>query len=170
MTESSHHPEGDPVRPISADIRRRVLAACDAGDRTRAVAARFVVSESWVRRLKQRRRATGETAPRVPGRRPPALAAPADAIRRAVADTPDATLAELKARLGLAASLATLGRAVRALGLTVKKSPPGGRAGPPGRSRRPGLVAGRAAGRGPGPGGVRGRDVGEHPDDPPAGP
>lgn len=113
------------MRPISNDIRERVLAAADAGGGTRAVAARFMVSESWVRRLKQRRREAGETAPRVPRRRPPALAAQADAIRRAVADTPDATLAELKTRLGLATSSATLWRAVRALGLTVKKKSSG---------------------------------------------
>jgi transposase len=107
------------------DLRERVLADCDAGAATRAVAAMYRVSEAWVRRLKQRRRATGETAPRPPGRRAPALAARAEAIRAAVRECPDATLAELKARLGLAVSLATLWRAVRGLGLTVKKKSSG---------------------------------------------
>src|SRR5206468_448935 len=66
-----------------------------------------------------------KTAPRPGGRRRPALAAEADRIRAAVADAPDATLAELKARLGLAVSLASLWRAVAALGLTVKKKSTG---------------------------------------------
>jgi transposase len=78
-----------------------------------------------VRRLKQRRAATGETAPRPSGRRPRTWAADADRIRRAFRDTPDATLAEVKARLGLAIGLTTLWRAVAALGLTVKKKSSG---------------------------------------------
>ena len=50
--------------PYSMDLRVRVLADCDAGLGAAAVAAKFQVSASWVRRLKQRRAATGETAPR----------------------------------------------------------------------------------------------------------
>jgi transposase len=113
------------MKAYSMDLRVRVLADCDGGMAARAVAAKYRVSEAWVRRLKQRRRATGETAPRPAGRRVPALAAHAEAIRTAVRDCPDATLAELKARLGLAVSLATLWRAVRGLGLTVKKKSSG---------------------------------------------
>lgn len=113
------------MRAYSADLRARVLAACDGGQPTQAVAARFAVSASWVRRVKQRRAATGETAPRPGGRRPRTWAADADRIRQAFADTPDATLAEVKARLRLAVSLTTLWRAVTALGLTVKKKSAG---------------------------------------------
>jgi transposase len=132
------------MRAYSMDLRQRVLADCDGGATPAAAAAKYRVSASWVRRLLQRRRATGETAPRPPGRRAPALAAHADRIREAVRETPDATLAELRQRLALAVSLATLWRAVKALGLTVKKksparpsrtgrtSPPGGRSGGPG--------------------------------------
>jgi len=54
------------MRPYSMDLRQRVLADCDDGMKTRAVATKYRVSESWVRRLKQRRAATGETAPRSP--------------------------------------------------------------------------------------------------------
>lgn len=55
------------MRAYSMDLRERVLADCDAGVTTRAVAQKYRVSESWVRRLKPRRAATGETAPRPPG-------------------------------------------------------------------------------------------------------
>ena len=58
------------MRAYSMDLRVRVLADCDAGMATAAVADKYSVSASWVRRLKQRRAATGETAPRPNGRRP----------------------------------------------------------------------------------------------------
>src|SRR5262245_60020254 len=115
------------MKAYSMDLRERVLADCDAGLGTAAVAAKYRVSASWVRRLKQRRRATGEVAPRPGGRRAPALDSEADRIRQAVRTTPDATLEELNARLGLAASLSTLWRALRRLGLTVKKKSSGAR-------------------------------------------
>ena len=109
------------MRAYSMDLRQRVLADCDEGMVPAAVAAKYRVSESWVRRLKQRRRATGETAPRPSGRRPTTWGPHAEAIRAAVHDHPDATLRELKEQLGLAMSLATLWRAIAVLGLTVKK-------------------------------------------------
>jgi transposase len=114
------------MRAYSADLRERVLADCDGGMGTRAVARKYRVSESWVRRLKQTRRQTGRVTPAAQRHGPaPGWVAHADRIRAAVAAAPDATLAELKARLGLAVSLATLWRAVRGLGLTVKKKSSG---------------------------------------------
>jgi transposase len=50
------------MQAYSKEFRREVLAACDAGGRTRAVAQRFGVSEAWVRRIKQERREQGKTA------------------------------------------------------------------------------------------------------------
>jgi transposase len=120
------------MRAYSMDLRVRVLADCDAGLGTAAVAAKYRVSPARVRRLKQRR-AAGEAGPRPPGRRPPGWAADADRIRAAVRAEPDATLAELKAALGLACSLATLWRACAALGLSVKKKS-GGRPSGTGRT------------------------------------
>jgi transposase len=118
------------------DLRERVLADSDEGMGPAAVAAQYRVSESWVRRLKQRRRATGETAPRPSGRRPTTWGPYAEAIRAAVRDCPDATLRELKEQLGLAMSLATLWRAIAVLGLTVKKKSSGRRSRTAPTSRR----------------------------------
>ena len=56
--------------------------------------------------------------------RVPLWQTPGDPIRQAVKDQPDATLAELRQRLGLAVALSTLWAAVAALGLTVKKKSP----------------------------------------------
>jgi transposase len=116
------------MQPYSLDLRQRVLADCDRGLTTRVVATKFSVSESWVRRLKQRRREVGEVAARLGTTGPkPSWHAYADGLRAAIAQTPDATLAELRDRLGLAVALSTLWRAVAALGLSVKKKRSGRR-------------------------------------------
>lgn len=109
--------------PISLDLRTRILAACDAGGRTREVAARFAVSESLVRKLKQVRRESGRVGPAPRRHGPPPKWLPhADAIRAAVKAEPDLTLAEYLARLALPLSVPGLARALRALRLVRKKS------------------------------------------------
>jgi transposase len=116
------------VQPYSLDLRQRVLADCDRGLSTRTVATKYSVSESWVRRLKQRRREAGELAARVPDPGPePSWHAYAERLREAIGQTPDATLEELREHLGLAVALSTLWRAVAALGLSVKKKSSGRR-------------------------------------------
>jgi transposase len=144
-----NYPRSPGVRAYSMDLRVRVLAAVDAGDPTSEVADTFAVSPAWVRRLVQRRRETGETAPRkARDPRVPKLREHLPAIRALLAATPDMTLAELRAELRVAVALSTLWAAVRSLGLTFKKSCPGRRARPPRRAGRPGHMA---AGDGPGP-------------------
>ena len=44
------------MRAYSMDLRERVLHDSDAGMQAAAVASKYRVSASWVRRLKQRRR------------------------------------------------------------------------------------------------------------------
>ena len=53
------------MRASSMDLRERALLDSDAGMKAADVAAKYRVSGSWVRLLKQRRRETGEVAPRV---------------------------------------------------------------------------------------------------------
>jgi transposase len=133
------------------DLRERVLKDCDGGSGTKAVAAKYAVSEAWVRRLKQRRRETGRVAPVEQRRGPrPAWEVHAEAIRAAVRAAPDLTLAEYRVRFALPVSRSALDRALRALGLTRKKSPSGrpsrtGRTWPP--AGRPGGPASRASTR-----------------------
>jgi transposase len=112
------------VRAYSSDLRERVLADCDAGLATAEVAAKFRVSASWVRRLKQRRRETGSADP-IPRRRgpEPSWAGHADRIAQAVRERPDDTLEEHRRRLGAGLSTSALWRAIKALGLTLKKKP-----------------------------------------------
>ena len=111
------------MKAYSMDLRERVLRDLDGGLTTSAVARKYSVSGAWVRRLKQRRAATGEVAPR-PQRhgRVPASVTHADAIRDAVRLLPDATLDEYRRRFHLPMSRAALARALVVLGLTRKKS------------------------------------------------
>ena len=120
------------MRAYSTDLRERVLADCDAGTGTRAVAEKYRVSPAWVRRLKQRRR-NGELAPRSSrNRRQRTLVPYYDRIRELIAACPDLTLAELHAQLKVVVGLTTLWEAVKLLGLTLKKksSVPPSRIGP----------------------------------------
>lgn len=119
------------MQAYSKEFRRDVLDACDAGGGTLDVANQFRVSQSWVRRIKQHRRETGQVAPKTTRNRRPTWEAWADWLREAVAETPDAYLRELQARLqqerGIEASENLIGAACRALKLTRKKkrlSPP----------------------------------------------
>ena len=118
------------MKAYSLDLRERVVAACDEGVETRAeVAERFSVSESWIRRLLQRRRETGSLAPKPRGGgQPPAFdAEAAGRLRQAVAADPDATLKELAVAGGVACSTSAVDRAPRRLGITRKKSRSGPR-------------------------------------------
>jgi transposase len=118
------------MKAYSMDLRERVLADCDAGVNTHDVALRYRVSKSWVRRLKQRRRESGEVAPRSSynGKQPKWLPY-AEQLQQLVREQPDATLEELRRQLAIEISVPTLCRALRALQLTFKKSASGVRTG-----------------------------------------
>jgi transposase len=113
------------MKAYSTDLRQRVIAACDARDGTRPqIAARFSVSESWVRKVLRLRRDTGSIEPKPHGGgRAPAFDAPASArLREAVRSDDDATLEELGQAAGVACSPAAVYRALGRLGITRKKS------------------------------------------------
>jgi transposase len=111
------------MAPYSMDLRTRVLADCDAGMAPKDVATKFRVSRSWVNRLVQRRRETGEVAPRAQTVfKKQAFAGQEDRLRAQVDAKPDQTLAEIRAALKSGASLSSVWRALDRLGLTVKKN------------------------------------------------
>jgi transposase len=110
------------MRAYSMDLRERVWADCQAGMKTPAVAQKYSVSQSWVRRLKQRHKATGSLARRPPSPGRPVTLAPHDArVRELVRDDPDATLAELRQRLGVEVSIGALCNYLQRLKLSLKK-------------------------------------------------
>jgi len=124
--------------PYSQDLRDKVLAACDRGMATKEVAEAFGVCRSWVRRVKQRRRDCGETAPRKQGS-PGVRKIDRDQLARLVAERPDATGPELRDMLGVECSDSAIYAVLKTLDLTYKKR----RSTPPSRtaptSRRSGL-------------------------------
>jgi transposase len=110
------------MRAYSMDLRQRVWADCQVGMKTPAVAQKYSVSQSWVRRLKQRQKATGSLAPRPPSPGRPVTLAPHEArVRELVRDDPDATLNELRQRLGVAVSIGALCNYLQNLKLSFKK-------------------------------------------------
>lgn len=114
------------MRAYSMDLRERAFADCQSGMTTPAVAEKYSVSPAWVRRLKQRQKATGSLAPRPHGTGRPSKVQPHDArVRELVRDDPDATLAELRTRLGIAVSLAALCNYLRRIKLSFKKKSSG---------------------------------------------
>ena len=132
------------MRAYSVDLRQRVIDDCDAGVGTKAVAEKYSVSPSWVRKLKKQKRDTDSIEPRTAPTGPkPALAAHEGRLRELVRANPDRTAAEYRELLGVGVAVVTVWRAVRRLGFTHKKSPPRGRAEPARRGPEAGRVADR---------------------------
>ncbi len=106
------------------EYREAVVRAYDECGSSIEVAEQFNCSESWVRRLIQRRRETGSLAPR-PLQLPNNNKLDEDDLtflRTLIRQTPDMTLAELAEALGHKVSVPTVWRATQALGLPLKKS------------------------------------------------
>lgn len=130
------------MHTYSYDLRERVVRACDEGRGTRRqIADLFGVSTAWVRRLLQRRRETGSFAarPHAGGPAPKMTPARRERLVVLVSEQPDATLAELRDRLGAPVHPSTVGRALARLGLLVKKK--SGRR--PSRTARTSAASGR---------------------------
>ena len=126
-------------KSLSFDLRSRVLAAIDEGLSCRQAATRFGVSASSAIRWQGMRRAGGDARPKPQGgdRLSHRTEAHAELIHAALAEVPDITLPELKARLaekGAQVSVSALWRFCRRHKITRKKDRACRRAGP---ARRP---------------------------------
>ena len=123
-------------RPLSLDLRKRIVTAVEGGLSRRAAATRFAVSESCAVKLLQHWTRTGSVVPATPWRRKPyALAKHEKLVRDLVAAQPDMTLDELHAELaaeGVVVGRTSVHRYLEALGLTLKKrrSVPPSKSGP----------------------------------------
>jgi transposase len=113
------------MEPYTAEFRGEVLAAVDAKEGTKAVALRFKVSESWVRKIKQQRRETGQVAPKTAAPRQATWLSWTDWLVAKISAQPDIYLRELqlalKQELGKEVCLTTICMACRALDQTRKK-------------------------------------------------
>src|SRR5207245_2927727 len=115
---------GGTMRAYSNDLRERLVAALERGEYSmRQIAHLFAVSLSCLARLLQHQRRTGSVQPKPhPGVPAPKLDAAAEArLLELVRAQPDATLAELRDRLGIPCCRMTIARALQRHQITRKK-------------------------------------------------
>lgn len=115
------------MKPLGTDLRLRILDVPET-ESSAAVAARFSVSESFVRKLRQRARAGRGVEPLpYPGRERKIRDGDEAALAGLVAEYPDATLNVLRELFADAAAVsvseATMCRQLQRMGLTLKKRP-----------------------------------------------
>lgn len=114
------------TRPLSNDLRERVVAAVRGGESCRAVASRFGVAVSSVVKWSQRYRATGSVAPgKMGGHCRPVLEPHRAFIQERISQTPHLTLHGLKAELaarGVKVSHNAVWMFLRREGLRFKKN------------------------------------------------
>jgi transposase len=112
------------MRPLSNDLRERILAAVDRREGSRRkLAVRFGVDPSTITRLLQLRRQTGSLEPRPHGggKQPTLDQDGLDRLRELVRQTPDATLEQHRRSLGVSGSIMIVWRGLKKLGITRKK-------------------------------------------------
>ena len=115
-------------KPLSLDLRRRIVACVEAGQSRRAAAAKFDVSPSFVVELVRRYRETGTLEPARQGRPPGGRLTPLRDYLIAVIDArPDITMPELaglvEAEHGVVADPSWFSRCLISLGFSYKKIP-----------------------------------------------
>jgi transposase len=118
--------------PYGQDLRDRVLAAYDRGNKTKQISEMFDVSPAWARRVKQVRREQ-QRCTRLPMGGVRVVKIDLEELRKLVEQQPDATIPELHERLGKdRCSESAVGMALLRLGLSFKKrrSMPPNRTGP----------------------------------------
>jgi transposase len=117
------------MKPYSKDLRLKVLAALDRGMPRAEAAEVFGVSVPSIKRWLRLRRRTGDVSPK-PAREPRARkgAALEAALPGQVRENHDATLEEHRGAFeeahGVRVSTASVSRALKRLGLPLKKSRP----------------------------------------------
>jgi transposase len=114
------------ARPLSNDLRERVVAAASRGESCRAVASRFGVAVSSVVKWAQLYRATGSVAPgKMGGHRKRVLEPYRAFIKERISRTPHLTLHALKDELaahGVSVSHNAVWLFLRSEGLRFKKN------------------------------------------------
>jgi transposase len=115
------------MRPLSEDLRRRIIAARAHGEGTGEVCQRVQVSRKSVERFWLQHQRTGHCRPKpIGGYRRSRLRPHEATLRRWIAQQADLTLAELQQRcgteLGIKIGLTALWHRLDRLGLSYKKN------------------------------------------------
>lgn len=112
------------MKPLSTDIRLRIVSAYDAGNATRQdIADRFGVSLGMVKKLLCQRKRLGHVEPLYAnvGRKPAIRENQRKSIADAISRSPGMTLAEIRRRFRLKCSIVTVHATLARMGLTYKK-------------------------------------------------
>lgn len=114
------------TRPLSNDLRERVVAAIEAGESRRSVAVRFGIAVSSAVKWSQRYRSSGSVAPgKMGGHRKRVLEPHRAFIMERINQTPHVSLHRLKEELaarGVKVSHDTVWQFLRREGLRFKKN------------------------------------------------
>ena len=116
------------TRPLSNDLRERLVLAVDSGLSRRSAARRFGVAASTAIKWVDRWRRTGDVGPRPQGgdHRSQRIEAHAEEVLALVDEMPDITLGEIAAQLdaghGLTVAQSTVWRLLDRHGMTFKKN------------------------------------------------
>ena len=113
------------MRPLSQDLRERIVAAYEAGGASlAAIGRRFAVSGRVVGKFVCQKRELGTLAPQVHrrGRKPAVSEEKRKELRAHLEKYPDATVLERREALGLTCSEKTLWQTLRKMGWRFKKS------------------------------------------------
>ena len=115
------------TKPLSNDLRKRLVSAVETGMTRRSAAQRFGVAASTAIKWVDRWRRTGDVGARPRGgdHRSQRIEAHAEEILALIEETPDITLAELAEHLddahGLVVAQSTIWRLLDRRGMTFKK-------------------------------------------------
>lgn len=110
-------------KPLSMDLRERIVEDCDSGDCVSEVAAKYRVSERTIFNLLALRRETGSVAPRKGqvGRKPK-LEDRKDEIEELIKQNANLTLQAMISQLSLSISESALWKTLNRWGISWKKS------------------------------------------------
>ena len=115
------------MRPLSLDLRERIVAAYEANEGSKAeIGRRFSVSGEVVGKLVCQKRELGTLEPQTHrrGRKPAVNGEKLEELRAHLEQFPDATVLERRESLRLTCSEKTLWQTLRKLGWRYKKSRP----------------------------------------------
>mgnify|MGYP001578777275 CR=1 FL=1 len=131
------------MTPIPVPVRRRILQLYERGKNTREIAQFFGFCVAAVRRVRQQFRQRGTLEPRThrSGRRTLLTKERKQRLEELLSEQPDATLAELGARLDRPFRTSTVDLWLRGLGWRYKKNAGRRRAKPAGRRRKKSALA-----------------------------
>jgi len=131
------------MRALPVPMRQRILQLYERGKGTREIAQAFGFCVAAVRRVRQQFRQRGTLQPQthLSGRRTLLTKERKQRLQQLLSDQPDATLAELGARMDRPFRTSTIDLWLRQLGWRYKKNSGGRRTKPAGRGRKKSSLA-----------------------------